>query len=441
MMTGLAIIILLLLCGIIYLLFTRTSKSVEQPDSSNYEHLTVEKARLEERLENSISVFRKKEDELKNERKRADDFARELEMWKSDYKNLESRLRDQASEIENLQQKFTDQFKSIANDILKQNSKEFTDHNQKNMQDILNPLKERIQLFEKKVEDTYEKETRDKISLREEVKKLYELNSRISEEANNLSKALKSDVKKQGNWGEMVLERILERSGLIKDSEYKKQVSLENESGQRIQPDFIIYLPDEKHIIIDSKVSLVAYERYSNSNDDNERELAKKEHLVSIKNHINGLSDKFYQQAKTIHSPDFVLLFIPIESSFSMAVQFDQDLFNYAWDRKIVIVSPSTLFASLKTIASIWKQERQNKNAQEIAERAGQLYDKFVGFVEDLKEIGKNMDRSRESFDSAMKKLSTGSGNLVGRAEKLIELGAKNKKNIPEDVIGERVID
>ncbi len=369
------------------------------------------------------------------ERDKNEKLTRSVSISATERKNLEERLTCQKQELEELQKKFTTEFENIATKILKENTKEFTSSNQKNMSDIMGPIKEKLMSFEKKVEETYDRELRDKISLKEEVKKLYELNSKISDEANNLTKALKGDVKKQGNWGEVVLERILERSGLTKGEEYDREVVMQNSEGQTIRPDVIIHLPDEKHVIVDSKVSLVAYERFVNSIGDVDAEKFQKDHIVSMKAHVKELADKHYQSSESINSPDFVLMFMPIESSFAMAVQYDQELFNFAWDNKIVIVSPSTLLATLRTIASIWKQEQQNRNVLEIAKQGGLLYDKFVGFVDDMIKLGKQMDTSKNSYQDAMKKLYDGSGNLVRRAENIRELGAKVKKKLPQSLI------
>jgi len=355
-----------------------------------------------------------------------------LEKAKVEYLNLQEKLRTQKTELEEIQKKFITEFENIANKILKKNSEEFTAANQKNLGDVLNPLKEKIQLFEKKVDDTYQKGLRDQTDLRAELKKLHDLNSKISEEANNLTRALKGDVKKQGNWGEVVLERILERSGLNEGEQgYQKQFSDSSEDGKRIQPDIVINLPDNKHIIVDSKVSLIAFERAVNSVNDEDRLIHLKEHLASLKAHIKGLSEKHYQTARKLNSPDFVLLFLPIEASFSVAIQEDQDLFTFAWDMKVVIVSPSTLLATLRTIASIWQQENQTKNALEIARQGGALYDKFVGFINDMENIGKNIETTQKTYDLAMNKLHVGSGNLVRRAENIKILGAKTTKELP----------
>jgi DNA recombination protein RmuC len=264
------------------------------------------------------------------------------------------------------------------------------------------------------------------------------LNSKISEEANNLTKALKGDVKKQGNWGEVVLERILERSGLNEGTQgYEKQYSDTSEDGRRIQPDIVINLPDNKHIIVDSKVSLIAYEKAVNADTEEERAKHVKDHILSLKTHCKGLSEKHYQSARNLNSPDFVLLFIPIESSFSIAIQEDQDIFSYAWDLKVVLVSPSTLLATLRTIASIWQQENQTRNAMEIARQGGALYDKFVGFIADMERIGKGISATQNTYNDAMNKLHTGSGNLISRVESIKKLGAKTAKELPKMMLDE----
>ncbi len=356
----------------------------------------------------------------------------------ADIKNIKERLDENKKEIEKIQEKFRFEFKNLANEILEEKTKKFTEQNKTNISEILKPLNEKIKDFEKKVEDTYEKGLRDRTEMQTELKKLHELNSRISEEAHNLTKALKGDVKKQGNWGEVVLERILESSGLIKGEEYETQYSTENDDGKRIQPDVIIFLPDKKHIIIDSKVSLVAYEQFVNAETEEERVQYIKEHIRSVKNHVKELSDKKYQTSVDLNTPEYVLMFIPIESSFSVTIQEDNEIFNYAWSNKIVIVSPSTLIATLMTISSVWKQENQTKNAIEIARQSGALYDKFEGFVNDLKKIGKTIQVADDTYQAAMNKLSTGKGNLIGRAERIKELGAKATKSLPDNLIEEK---
>jgi DNA recombination protein RmuC len=373
--------------------------------------------------------------ELAAERLKNEDTLRQLSTSLSELDQAKKQLTERALELEQIQKRLTMEFENLANNILKVHSAEFTSLNQKNIGDILSPLKEKISIFEKKVEESYEKTLRDQTDLKAELKKLQDLNLRISDEAHNLTQALKGDVKKQGNWGEFVLERVLERSGLTNGREYEREVVDENSDGKQIRPDVIIHLPDKKHLIIDSKVSLVAYERLVNESSDEHRSIHLADHLKSLRSHIKMLSDKHYQTAKNLNSPDFVLLFLPIESSFSIAVQGDQELFNYAWDNKVVIVSPSTLLATLRTIASIWKQENQTKNAIEIASLGASLYDKFVNFVQDLEKVGKGIETAQSSYSNALSKLHSGKGNLVRTSEKLKELGIKTQKALPDHFI------
>lgn len=333
------------------------------------------------------------------------------------------------AELENVHKKYSTEFENIANKILEEKSEKFTKQNRENLDIVLNPLKENIKAFEEKVDKVYKSESNERVELKTEIKNLIFLNQKISEEANNLAKALKGDNKKQGNWGEVILEKVLERSGLIKDQEYRTQFSTSNADGKRIQPDAVILLPDNKHIIVDAKVSLIAYEACVNATSEEDRERYVKEHLNSVRNHIKTLSDKDYHTSTDFNTPDFVLLFIPIESSFSIAVQADQELFSFAWDKKIVIVSPSTLLATLRTIASLWKQERQTKNVMEIAREGGELYDKFVGFLEDMQRIEKAIEMSSKAYLDAVNKLSNGNGNIVRRVQNIQKLGAKTNKD------------
>lgn len=390
-------------------------------------------AQLEERVNNLQTENARLLNQLDEVDLVKDQQMQQLAKAEAEFSNLREKLVTQKQEMEDLQKKFTTEFENIANKILEKNSEKFTATNQKNMGDVLNPLKEKIELFERKVEDTYKQGLKDQTDLRAELKKLFDLNSKISEEANNLTKALKGDVKKQGNWGEVVLERILERSGLNEGTQgYRKQFSDTAEDGRRFQPDIVINLPDNKHIIVDSKVSLIAYERAVNAENEEERAKYVKDHILSLKTHCKGLSEKHYQSARHLNSPDFVLLFIPIESSFSIAIQEDQDIFSYAWDLKVVLVSPSTLLATLRTIASIWQQENQTRNAMEIARQGGALYDKFVGFISDMEKLGKSISNSQSTYNDAMSKLHTGSGNLVSRVESIKKLGAKTTKDLPK---------
>ncbi|MGA1741082.1 MAG: DNA recombination protein RmuC [Pseudohongiellaceae bacterium] len=327
------------------------------------------------------------------------------------------------------------EFKNLANDILEQKSKAFTESNKKNIETILQPLNEKIQGFEKKVEETYDKESKQRFSLELQIKQLQEANIQISQETLNLTNALKGESKTQGIWGEFILERVLEKSGLKKGSEYEVQVSLKDEEGKLKQPDVIVRLPENKDLIIDSKVSLSAYEKYSNEDDEKKKELYLKQHLTSIRNHINGLSDKNYQNLDAIRNLDFVMMFLPIEAAFTLAVQHDDKLFTDAFEKNIVIVCPSTLLATLRTIQNIWRYEQQNNNAMEIARSAGKLYDKFVLFLQSLDELGASLDKAQRSYDVAYNRLQTGHGNLIGSVQKLQELGARTSKKIPQKLL------
>ncbi|MFZ1633347.1 MAG: DNA recombination protein RmuC [Chitinophagales bacterium] len=346
-------------------------------------------------------------------------------------------------EIEDLGEKYTAQFKNLANEILEDKSKRFTEENQKNIRLILDPLGIDLKEFKKKVEETYEKENKQRFSLEEKIKDLVSLNKQISEEANNLTKALKGQRKTQGDWGEMILENILQQSGLSEGREYVKQEFLRDEAGntlfndenQKMQPDFVIKYPDKREIIIDSKVSLSAYERYSSSDDELEQKVALDAHLAAVKKHIDELDRRNYQQFSK--SLDFVMMFIPIEPAYMLAMQKDLDLWNYAYRKKVLLISPTNLIAAVKLLAELWKKDEQNKNALAIADRGAQLYDKFVGFVENLQSIGDSIGRSQKSYDEAMKQLKEGSGNLIGQAEKLRRLGVQGKKTLPGVILND----
>lgn len=394
--------------------------------------LTLENGNLKGRIDSSIEAFRKIETKNNELEQKNSELISENARLTNAYQNIETKLKEQKVEIAQLQEKFTTEFSLIANKLLKQNATDFAQANEKRLSEILTPLKDNIKQFEKKVDDTYEKDFKDRTKLIEQIQSLEKLNQQMSEEAQNLTKALKGDNKTQGNWGELILEKVLESSGLIKDVEYSTQYSTSNDDGTRIMPDVIINLPDEKHIIVDAKVSLVAYQNYINCDDEVEQESHLKNHVLSVKNHIKGLSEKHYISAKGINTPDFVLLFMPIESSFGLALRADNELYQYAWDRKVVIVTPSTLLATLRTVASLWKQEKQTKNAIEIARQAGALHDKFAGFLKDMESIKKGIDNSQEAYEKAFNKLKSGRGNLIDATKKLEELGAKTKKQMPE---------
>ncbi|PKL89301.1 MAG: DNA recombination protein RmuC [Ignavibacteriae bacterium HGW-Ignavibacteriae-2] len=359
----------------------------------------------------------------------------ELASLQSDYKNLQQKMDDQKNEIENLESRFAKEFENLANRIFEDKSSKFTQQNKDNLSEILNPLSLRIKEFEQKVEDKHNKDTEARAGLVQQIKMLYDLNQQMTKEANNLTKALRGDQKTQGNWGEFILESVLEKSGLSKGREYTIQESFKSEDGNLQRPDVIVYLPENKNIIIDSKVSLTAYEQCVSADDEALRISHLNNHIKSVRSHIKLLSQKNYQNLYELNTPDFVLMFMPIEPAFALAVQHDAALFQEAFDKNIVIVSPSTLLATLRTIASIWRQESQNKNALEIARQSGALYDKFVGFVDDLVNIGKRLDSTQDTYKEAMKKLQDGSGNLIRRTERLKELGAKTSKILPTSLL------
>lgn len=338
-------------------------------------------------------------------------------------------------------EQMTLEFKSIANEILEEKSRKFTISNRESIAEILKPLNEKIQHFEKKVEETYDRESKERFSLAKEIRSLQELNTRISEDAVNLTNALKGESKTQGTWGEVILESILEKSGLVKGREYQTQVSLKAEDGSRAQPDVIVHMPENKHIIIDAKVSLKAYEALCSEDDPVRREELLKQHVQSLRSHVKNLSSKDYQNLMTLNSLDFVLLFMPVEAAFSVAVQQDGELFTSAFEKNIILVGPSTLLATLRTIQNIWRYEHQSQNAIEIANRAGALYDKFVAFVEDLEEIGGRIEATQKSFDKAHNKLISGKGNLVTRIEKLKLLGARATKKQADQVLLQAGVD
>lgn len=329
------------------------------------------------------------------------------------------------------------EFKLISNEVVEDGNKNLIFHNNLEIEKIINPFREKIRSLESKISECYDKELRDKISLREELKKLGELNIKLSQEAINLTNALKGNNKIQGNWGEMILESILEKSGLTKGKEYVRQEMSSNMGGARIQPDIIIYLPEQKHIIIDAKLSLKSYELYVGEDDLAKKRLFLKEHIKSIRKHINELAEKNYQSSVKHNSLDFTLMFMPIESSYLLAIQEDEELFWHSWEKKILIVSPSTLHSTLKIIVALWRQEKQNKNAENIGQLSGALYDKFINFLEDMEKIGKSIRIADKSFSDAMQKISLGRGSLVSKLEKIKNLGAKTSKNIPDYLANE----
>lgn len=346
------------------------------------------------------------------------------------------RLQEQKAEMQQLREKFNLEFKNLANEIFDEKSKKFAEQNKESIGNLLNPLNEKIKDFQKRVEEVYDKESKLRFSLAEQVKDLVDANKKVSEEANNLARALKSESKTAGNWGEMILESILEKSGLVKGREYFMQESGRTEDGRIVYPDVVVKYPGDRFVVIDSKLSLNAYERYQSSSDKVQQEQSIKEHLRSVKEHIMSLSSKNYQGLYELKSLDFTMMFIPIEPAYFLAVNADQELWAYAYDRRILLISPTNLIAALKMIESMWRQEFIGQNAIEIAKRGGDMYDKFVAFVEDMDKLGARITDAQKAWDSAVNKLHTGRGNLVKKAQDMKTLGAKAGKSLPEKLTG-----
>jgi len=404
---------------------TKSSQSAleerQQQLTNNFE---VMEQRLRDTEEHKIHLQTEKEH-----------LGKQIVRYEADMENLRLKNREQKEEVEKLQEKFSKEFENLANKILEEKSIKFTARNEKNIKDILTPLNEKIQLFEKKVEESQKENISIHSALKEQLLNLQTQNLKITQEAENLTKALKGDSKMQGNWGELVLERVLEKSGLEKDREYLVQQSFTLEDGSRVIPDVIINLPDGKKMIVDSKVSLTDYERFVNAEDDDEQAKYLKDHINSLRRHVDQLSAKKYEDLYEMESPDFVLLFVPIEPAFAIAINNDNSLYNKAFEKNIVIVTPSTLLATLRTIDTMWNNEKQQKNAIEIARQAGGLYDKFVGFITDLDSVGKSIRKSQDLYVGSMKKLVEGDGNLVRRIENLKKMGAKAKKEMPDSYL------
>lgn len=437
----LAAFIIALMTGIYIgkLLFSGKSQSEKSALEERINGLLSQIEQFKQQLQNEQNTFEKQltlvNSEKENIRNEKDALAIQLSKKEVDFENLWERSKEQKEEVNQLQEKFTKEFENLANKILEEKSVKFTEQNKENLKNILNPLQEKIHLFEKKVEDTHKESIDYHAALRQQILGLREMNEQMSKETLNLTKALKGDSKMQGNWGELILERVLEKSGLEKGREYEVQQSFTTEDGSRVQPDVVINLPDGKKMIVDSKVSLTAYERYVNEDDENTKDSFLKEHVNSIKRHVEQLGNKNYQDLYQIESPDFVLLFIPMEPAFAIALNEDNTLYNKAFEKNIVIVTPSTLLATLRTIDSMWTNQKQQENAYEIARQAGALYDKFEGFVSDLIKIGKKMDEAKSEYGNAMNKLVEGKGNLVTSVEKLKKMGAKAKKALPENIL------
>ena len=391
-------------------------------------------ATFNSQLQELKQTISKIEIEREGIRREKDILNEDLARKNADFENLQQLNLKREEEVELRQEQLRKDFELLATKILDEKSEKFTLQNKENIKNILNPLQEKILTFEKKVDDTQKESISMHSALKEQLLGLKDLNQQMTKEATNLTRALKGDSKMQGNWGELVLERVLEKSGLEKDREYFVQQNFTRADGSRVLPDIVLHLPDNKKMIIDSKVSLTDYERYVNAEDD-QRELYLKAHINSIKRHVDQLSEKKYEDLYDIESPDFVLLFIPIEPAFAVAINADNSIYNKAFEKNIVIVTPSTLLATLRTVDSMWNNEKQQQNAIEIARQAGALYDKFEGLVKDLTGVGKKIDDAKKDYSSAMNKLVEGKGNLVRSVEKIKKLGAKAKKALPESII------
>jgi len=434
-------LILVLLAGFA-LLFWKLNRSASRPGQPAIEELTrqLEEATLGKKIaEEKILWLNGQFEAAARETQQKDATILEqngrISRKEAEINALNEKFTEQKAEIERLQEKFRIEFKNLANEILEEKTQKFTEQNKIRLEEILKPLGEKIRDFEKKVTETYDKESKERFSLAKEIKNLADLNQQISKEASNLTNALKGQSKTQGNWGEIILESILEKSGLMRDREYFIQQSFVNDQGRRLQPDVVVSYPGDRHVVIDSKVSLTAYERFASSETKEEQESALREHLLSVKNHINELNSKNYQDLYQLNSLDFVMMFMPVEPAYMVAMQGDSGLWNYAYEKRVLLISPTNLIAALRMISNLWRVENQNKNALEIARQSGELLDKLAGFVDDLMDIGNKLDATRKSYDGAINKLSTGKGNLLRRAEKIRQLGAKSGKELPRQLL------
>ncbi|MBI9034889.1 MAG: DNA recombination protein RmuC [Bacteroidales bacterium] len=418
-LTGL-IAIVSILTYIIALAFNKKGKS----------GLMIENAVLVERNSKLQTDNQSLSDETQKLRDQLKQCDKQSEYLRVELDFQKQKIFESEKNLNQIKQQMQSEFENLANKILKDNSRQFSTSSSEQIGLLLEPMKERLGGFEKKIDDHFRAGHKHQAELFGAFKEMFDMNRQLKNEAERLVHTLRGDVKKLGSWGELILDKILEISGLKEGYEYKREVQLKDDKGKWLRPDVILYLPDNKNIIIDSKTSLVAYERYINATDKSIRLKALKEHIDSIKTHIRQLGDKSYQSIPGLRAPDYVLLFMPIESAFSAALEADHEIFEFAWERKIVIVSPSTLLATLKTIHAIWQSEKQSRNAQEIARQGGALYDKFANFIKDLEKVGKQIDLSQQSYHEAMKKLSTGRGNLITRVESLRSLGVKSTKEL-----------
>lgn len=402
--------------------------------------LNSDNVQLQTRLDHGSQQWKLLQQDLEKERllnqqqqNQLQQLSRSITEFSSQNKFLQEKLESQKQEVEELRKQSILEFQNLANQIMEEKSQKFTLANKENLETILKPLGENIHQFKQKVEETYDKESKQRFSLEEKVKDLIEMNNKLSQEAHNLSSALRGQAKKQGNWGEMILESILEKSGLQKNREYKVQETLYDEHGKMLRPDVIIYLPENRTIIIDSKVSLIAYDRFNSEEDKPTQDIYLQQHVQSVRQHIDDLAKKKYDTLTT--GLDFTMLFIPIEPAYILAVQEDNELWNYAYQKRILLISPTNLIAALKLVTDLWKREQQSRNAAEIAKQGERLYEKIVGFLESMEDIGKHINKSQEMYLKAIGQLRDGRGNLVNQAEKLKKLGVKSNKEIPSNLL------
>lgn len=431
-----ALVTLLLAVTIIVAVFLAKAR-VESRAAGLQSDVAAHSRRIEELVEERQSQ-QAKNDELTAELSEARAVQREQQvMLKEERRSASEKL----TLLEHNRDALKQEFENLANRIFEQKSEHFSQQTRTSLDSLLNPFRDQLQDFRKRVEDVYTTETRDRQALRSEIKSLQDLNRQITEEASNLTRALKGDKKIQGNWGELILERVLEKSGLRKGVEYETQGSYRDSENQLLRPDVVVNLPDSRNLVIDSKVSLLAYQRWVTEEDDNAREDALKDHVEAVRNHIRTLSEKDYSQLGGLHSPDLVFLFMPIEPAFVAAFQQDENLFAEAFERKIIVVTPTTLLATLRTIENIWRYERQSQNARLIAERASAVYDKLRVFVEAMERLGGQLHTAQVTYDSAMNTLTRGRGNLISQANRFVELGVRVKKELPKAVTDQAEVD
>ncbi len=424
------------IAGIIFYLLGKTrnvSKSTYELLSARHNETTISLKVLEDRMSMQKEINQKQAEQIKQLTERSNAVTAENSSLTAQHTAITEKLSTQKEEITAIQKTAHLQFEKIANQIFEEKSGRFTETNKANIEALLKPLGENINTFKKKVEETYDKESKQRFSLEEKVRELIEQTNKVSAEANNLATALKGQSKKQGNWGEVILESILQKSGLVKDREYFLQKNIKDDEGKNLRPDVLIHLPDNRIIIIDSKVSLVSYDRFSSSEKSEEQAIYLVEHLRSVYGHIDDLHGKNYDNLEA--SLDFTMMFVPIEPAYLVAIQADPELWAYAYAKRILLISPTNLIACLKLIADLWKREMQSKNAMEIVKRGELLYEKFVSFADSMEEIGRHIGKSQAAYNNALGQLKTGSGNLAGQALKLKSLGLKSSKEIPPGIL------